>query len=514
MYLNENYFYNRLAYQLIHDHHFEIIYINSMQTEMVLEKKIKGSSHVVRLMHRQFDWRNHLQLDVDQTVMKLSKLKQFILGNGVHVHNIYIAEKPPVDEWESIKKTIELKNRKFTKLSTYYADELDRKAEINRFFDYIGLDFKPIDYPDNELEMERLTHYLKTMVAGEFQKKQNETESLFRNGKPRLTYFILIANIILFVWMELNGGTNSATTLIQYGAKYNPAILDGEWWRIITSMFIHIGLLHLVMNMFALYYVGSAVEQIYGNIRFFVIYFLAGILGSLTSFALNPQLAAGASGAIFGLFGALLFFGLIHRRVFFQTMGKNIIFVIVFNIIFGFSIPEIDNGAHLGGLLGGFLGASIVNLPKKNKFLIQGIALLSYLCITTGFVIYGTSNSTVDETLFIQQSQELIQKQEYNQVIDLTTDAMEYADTYEAELLFNRAYAYIKENRVEAAQKDLESVVEMKPEFAEAHYNLSLIYNNQRKFEKALEHVEKALELQPNKRDWQELHQRLLEAVG
>nr|WP_054752968.1 rhomboid family intramembrane serine protease [Piscibacillus salipiscarius] len=95
------------------------------------------------------------------------------------------------------------------------------------------------------------------------------------------------------------------------GLKFNPFIAQGEYWRIITSMFLHIGLIHLLMNMIALYYLGEVTEKIYGTKRFLVIYFIAGIFGSIASFATNDSVSAGASGAIFGLFGALLFLGCI-----------------------------------------------------------------------------------------------------------------------------------------------------------------------------------------------------------
>src|SRR5690625_2872345 len=140
------------------------------------------------------------------------------------------------------------------------------------------------------------------------------------------------------------------SNLINMGAKYNPAMIEGEWWRAFTSMFLHIGFLHLFMNMLALYFLGVLLERIYGTKRIIVIYILSGIGGSLTSFALSISISAGASGALFGLFGALLFFGVDYINLFFQTMGKNVIFILIFNLVIGIVIPNIDMGAHLGGV--------------------------------------------------------------------------------------------------------------------------------------------------------------------
>ena len=112
--------------------------------------------------------------------------------------------------------------------------------------------------------------------------------------------------------MEMFGSSRNPYLLILFGAKYNPLILEGEWWRLITPMFLHIGLIHLVMNSFALYYLGTAVERIYGRYRFLFIYLFAGFAGTLASFLFSPDsISAGASGGIFGLFGALLFFGIL-----------------------------------------------------------------------------------------------------------------------------------------------------------------------------------------------------------
>src|SRR5699024_12844238 len=99
-----------------------------------------------------------------------------------------------------------------------------------------------------------------------------------------------------------------------------------------TSMFLHIGLLHLVLNMIALYYIGAIAERIYGSIRFTFIYLLAGIAGSLSSFAFDTHISAGASGATFGLFGALLYFGLIHQRLFQRTVGTSSVFMFIINL--------------------------------------------------------------------------------------------------------------------------------------------------------------------------------------
>lgn len=121
----------------------------------------------------------------------------------------------------------------------------------------------------------------------------------------------------MFFLMEVNGGSTNNQTLIKWGAKVNYLIANGEWWRLITPIFLHIGFLHLVMNSIALYYIGPLIEKIFGNSRFFIIYLFAGFSGVFASYLLSPSLSAGASGAIFGCFGALLYFAWQFPNLFF-----------------------------------------------------------------------------------------------------------------------------------------------------------------------------------------------------
>nr|WP_267917672.1 rhomboid family intramembrane serine protease [Lederbergia citrisecunda] len=189
--------------------------------------------------------------------------------------------------------------------------------------------------------------------------------------------------------MEASGGTTNTETLIKYGAKYNPLILNGEWWRFVTPMFIHIGFIHLAMNTLALYYLGTAVEKMFGHSRFVFIYLFSGFMGTLASFVFSPSLSAGASGAIFGCFGALLYLGFSYPQIFFRTMGMDVITVIIINLIFGFTTTGIDNAGHIGGLIGGFLATGSVHFPRKQKHKNQLVFLLSAIMIVGGLFYTG-----------------------------------------------------------------------------------------------------------------------------
>ncbi len=178
--------------------------------------------------------------------------------------------------------------------------------------------------------------------------------------KPFFTYILLGLIIIVFIAMTLAGGSQSTEVLITFGANVGILIMRGETWRLFTSMFLHIGLMHLLFNAYALFIFGLEMERLYGPDRFITIYILSGLFGSLASFALRgPQvLSAGASGAIFGVIGMNLAFFLLHRETFGsfgQQRMMNTVIIIVINLVLGFTASGIDNNAHIGGLIAGFL---------------------------------------------------------------------------------------------------------------------------------------------------------------
>lgn len=184
-----------------------------------------------------------------------------------------------------------------------------------------------------------------------------------------LTKAFLAINIIVFLLMVFAGGSTNQTTLMAFGVKSNAEIAQGQWWRFVTPIFIHIGLLHLLFNSYALWIVGPQVERLYGSESFVVLYVLTGIAGVAGSYFYHPySISAGASGAIFGLFGVLLVFGFRYRHAippdFKRAVGTGVLPVIVINLIIGFTIPAIDNSAHISGLLAGAVLALVVPFLK------------------------------------------------------------------------------------------------------------------------------------------------------
>lgn len=179
------------------------------------------------------------------------------------------------------------------------------------------------------------------------------------SGAAAVTWALLAVNLAVWLLMELSGGSGRTTTLIRFGAMYGPLIGMGEYWRLFTAIFLHAGILHLVLNCVGLWIIGRLVEGLYGHFRFIAIYLIAGLSGSALSYVFNKAaVAAGASGAIFGILGALTAYFLAHRGLM-GDMGRQnltgLAVVVALNLAVGLIIPGIDNWAHLGGLAGGFV---------------------------------------------------------------------------------------------------------------------------------------------------------------
>jgi rhomboid protease GluP len=203
-------------------------------------------------------------------------------------------------------------------------------------------------------------------INGKNEKDAKKTNDVFTPKKPYLTYTLIFINILMFLLMTFIGrGSADIPTLLYFGALYSPLVRLGEYYRLITCSFLHIGLIHLVFNNYVLYIVGSQIENFYGRFKFLIIYFVSALFGSLMSMLFTDAVSAGASGAIFGLLGSLLYFGYHYRIYLGNAMINQIIPLILFNLLLGFVITGIDNAAHIGGLIGGILSSMVVGVKYK-----------------------------------------------------------------------------------------------------------------------------------------------------
>ena len=231
------------------------------------------------------------------------------------------------------------------------------------------------------------------------EKTEKENEKFNDVFSPKRIIFTNIISLICILMYVIVGvyGNNffnfDANVLAKFGANNILLVKNGEIYRLLTCAFLHVGLIHLVVNMYSLRVIGPSVEGLIGKGKFVFIYLISAISASLMSlvFVDSNIVSVGASGAIFGLMGALLYFGYHYRLYLNDAIKTQIITVILFNLIIGFMMPGIDNGAHIGGLIGGYLATMAIGIKNKSekKDMINGwIVLILYLAFLSYIVFF------------------------------------------------------------------------------------------------------------------------------
>lgn len=365
----------KLLHYFITEKGYNPIVLHGAQNEIWLEN-LDQDYKIVRIVSNYIHNDEQLDFDIFKTksIMKKIKRKTFSfnmntlsifvnLGDNVHFNN---------DKFGSNLIAIDLKD--FNDLKNNQAiiksfPDICKKEEINE--DGFNLFMK-------------LTKEINDKNEAEAKK----AEDIFTKKKPVITYALIIINVLVFVAMYIFGkGSEDTLTLLLFGANYPVLVRAGEYYRLITSAFLHIGLLHLICNNYALYVIGSQLESFLGKTKFLIIYLVSAICGSLMSMLFSDGISAGASGAIFGLLGSLLYFGYNYRVYLGTVLKSQIIPLIILNLIIGFVTPGIDNAAHIGGLLGG-LGMTMALGIKYKTSTFEKVNGKIIMAIYVGFLIF------------------------------------------------------------------------------------------------------------------------------
>jgi rhomboid protease GluP len=505
----ENYIFWNLAYTLISEHGYRLIQLFENQKEIWLEKLENKHAPIVRLLHEDFDWGNAMQRDIEHTSVNADRVRRQLGRSELQLTNIYISEYPPVDDYE-FRLSEPFVNPEGNKTAVHSILLTSDKADngLRVISQTLRVD---IQFPVNEEYTDQDVELIKKAAIEHNLKKAKAEKEILRGSKPLFTYVFMLIQCAVFIWMEINGGSTETSNLIKYGAKVNQLILQGDWWRFITPVFIHIGFLHLAMNTLSLYYLGLEVERIYGRFRFLIIYLFAGFAGVVASFLFSSSLSAGASGAIFGCFGALLYFGVTYPKLFMRTMGMNLFAVLALNLVFGFSLSGIDNAGHLGGLAGGFLAAGLVHFPKKGKPLFQVLFLAASAVLVWGSLTYGFSHSggALDESSTLVLAQDYIQQNNYDEAYETLKKYEQQGSNITERTYFLLSFVEIKKGLLSDAKPHLQKAIELNPDFHEAYFNLALIYLEENELQKAKENADRAAELKPDEPQYSNLVQEI-----
>lgn len=348
----------KLLHYFITKKNYTPIIVQGVENEIWLEN-LDGEYKVIRIVNNYIHNNEQLDFDVFKTKRMVKKIKKKTFT--LHIKTLSIL----TDVGENVER-----DRTFDNVDViYYENEKD----------LINNEYMKEAFPDIKNNMkyteDGLQLFLKITedINNKNRNDAMETDRILEPKKPVVTIVILAILSLIYLYSLLKGQNqvicNGYLTekIVCDFAVNRDMILSGALYRLLTGTFVHVDLLHFLCNGYALYVIGSMVEGYFGKKKFAVIYLVSALTGSLLSIAMSSVNSIGASGAIFGLLGSLLYFGYHYRVYFGNVILGRVIPVIVLNLLIGFSSSNIDNFAHIGGLIGGFLVSKALGVNSRDK---------------------------------------------------------------------------------------------------------------------------------------------------
>ena len=361
-----------LVHYFVTEENYSPINVQGAKNEIWLEN-LEAPYKIIRINSEYIHNDEQLNMDLFKISYIIKQIKKKTLSFKMNVLNICLDLSNSV-KLESMPKNINSINVKSIDdiKTNKELKEVFPKIETNNFITPTSLD-KIIHVPDD--------------INKKTEKENIKYEDVFKPKKIIVTWIFIGICILMFILTTFLTN-NFNLSLVLLGANNRELVLSGEVWRLIASAFLHGSFIHLLINMYSLYIIGSQVETYLGKWRYIVIYLLSALMGNILSIVISGNtISIGASGAIFGLMGSLLYFGYHYRLYLSNTLTSQIIPVILVNLFLGFSMPGIDNAAHIGGLIGGYLATMIVGIKYKStkRETINGIIV--YLLLVA-FLVY------------------------------------------------------------------------------------------------------------------------------
>lgn len=346
---NKNVIVMKLLHYFITEKNYNPIILQGVENEIWLEN-LNEDYKVVRIVSGYIHNDEQFDFDKFKTKRILKKIRKKTLSLKMNVISIFLNLGDNVTE--NLSENPDALCIKLTE-----EEDIDKNEILTKAFPDLT---KKLSFTEKGIE---LFMKITNDIEKHNQADAKRVENVFKMKKPIITYSLVIINILMYIIPILFGTYNA---LLDKYSIYGPAVRAGQYYRLITGTFIHANIFHLFFNCYALAILGSQLESFLGKPKYLIVYLFSALIGSLFSvtFAGNYY-SIGASGAIFGLMGSLVYFGY-HYRVYLGNVVKSqIIPLILMNLGIGFLVPGIDNSAHIGGLLGGAL--ITVALGVKNK---------------------------------------------------------------------------------------------------------------------------------------------------
>lgn len=359
----------KLLHYFITERNYSPIILQGAEDEIWLEN-LDSDYQIIRVVSNYIHNDEQLNFDLFKTKRITSKIKKKVLSFHMNVLNIYT----------DLGDNVHLDNvKKMDCLSLYDEKDLNNYPILDNYFPDIK---EKLVFSEEGLQLFiKITNDINQKNKIEAEK----AETIFSKKKPIITYGLIILNILLYIIPII---LNTYDSMINRFCLYGPYIREyGEYYRLITSGFLHADIFHLFFNCYALYIIGSQLEGFMGKGKYIIIYLFSLIMGSLMSITFGNYPSIGASGAIFGLMGSLLYFGYHYRIYLSSALKGQIIPLIIINLLYGFLVSGIDNFSHIGGLIGGILITMALGVKyksSKNEKLNGSIITLIFTC----FMIY------------------------------------------------------------------------------------------------------------------------------
>ena len=340
----------KLLHYFITEKNYNPIVLQGVDNEIWLEN-LDEDCKVIRIVSEYIHNDEQYAFDVFKTKRIMSKIKKKTFSFRLNVMSFFLDMGDNVSELNSDEKLMQVKVKE--------EDDISKSEFVKKIFPDLP---KKMKYSEDGFE-------LFSRITGDISKHNREDakkiEKVFKSKFPYVTYLLIAINVIFFIVPLL---LNQVDYVLDAYCVHGPSIRAGQFYRIISGTLLHGSIPHLLFNMYSLYILGSQLEGFFGKAKFALIYIFSAICGSFLSITFGQGVhSVGASGAIFGLMGSLLYFGFYYRVYLGQVVKSQILPLIAVNLLVGFMTPGIDNSAHIGGLIGGAAITMAVGVKDKSS---------------------------------------------------------------------------------------------------------------------------------------------------
>ena len=351
MFDNKNVLTMKLLHYFITEKNYNPIILQGVDNEIWLEN-LEEDCKVIRIVSSYIHNDEQYDFDVFKTKRIMKKIKKKTFSLHMNVMSFFL------DMGDNVKQDIN-GDPKLMAIKVNDESDIQKNDLIKKVFPDIS---KKMEYSEDGFE-------LFAKITSDINKHNREDasrmEKIFKNKGTYITYFLILVNVIFYFVPLILGQYEN---VVWYYSVHGPSIRAGQYYRLLTGIFLHGSILHLFFNCYALYVIGSQIENFLGRIKYLIIYLFSGLIGSLFSISFSGGAGSvGASGAIFGLMGAMLYFGYYYRVYLGNVVKSQLLPLILLNLGMGFVLSGIDNFAHIGGLIGGIMMTHALGVKDKGS---------------------------------------------------------------------------------------------------------------------------------------------------